>query len=142
MCISVFGRSRNSLVGSSSIARPSIKTSCEVRRPRQRPAFPSAQGTGCTNSSAPRQYGVSSKLIGLTLRHAELGLQRIRPARRQILDLRDRRLQRATLFGCGARRSEEHTSELQSLMRNSYAVFCLKKKKITCTLSRHNYMTI
>src|SRR3546814_10010819 len=30
-------------------------------------------------------------------------------------------------------RSEEHTSELQSLMRNSYAVFCLKKKK-----ERHN----
>src|SRR3546814_2244238 len=28
----------------------------------------------------------------------------------------------------GMRRSEEHTSELQSLMRNSYAVFCLKKK--------------
>src|SRR3546814_10118046 len=27
------------------------------------------------------------------------------------------------------KRSEEHTSELQSLMRNSYAVFCLKKKK-------------
>src|SRR3546814_6257305 len=30
-----------------------------------------------------------------------------------------------------ARRSEEHTSELQSLMRISYAVFCLKKKKST-----------
>src|SRR3546814_6047896 len=30
-----------------------------------------------------------------------------------------------------ADRSEEHTSELQSLMRISYAVFCLKKKKIT-----------
>src|SRR3546814_1320351 len=29
----------------------------------------------------------------------------------------------------GHRRSEEHTSELQSLMRISYAVFCLKKKK-------------
>src|SRR3546814_10443108 len=29
----------------------------------------------------------------------------------------------------GKQRSEEHTSELQSLMRNSYAVFCLKKKK-------------
>src|SRR3546814_6576822 len=28
-------------------------------------------------------------------------------------------------------RSEEHTSELQSLMRNSYAVFCLEKKLIT-----------
>src|SRR3546814_5295303 len=30
-------------------------------------------------------------------------------------------------------RSEEHTSELQSLMRISYAVFCLKKKKTTST---------
>src|SRR3546814_20365138 len=29
----------------------------------------------------------------------------------------------------GFERSEEHTSELQSLMRSSYAVFCLKKKK-------------
>src|SRR3546814_10914725 len=33
------------------------------------------------------------------------------------------------------RRTEEHTSELQSLMRNSYAVFCLKKKITT----RHTY---
>src|SRR3546814_1797718 len=31
----------------------------------------------------------------------------------------------------GAVRSEEHTSELQSLMRISYAVFCLKKKKVS-----------
>src|SRR3546814_3163433 len=31
---------------------------------------------------------------------------------------------------CEVDRSEEHTSELQSLMRISYAVFCLKKKKI------------
>src|SRR3546814_8124045 len=34
-------------------------------------------------------------------------------------------------------RSEEHTSELQSLMRISYAVFCLKKKKNT-NISTHN----
>src|SRR3546814_1075192 len=32
---------------------------------------------------------------------------------------------------CAYARSEEHTSELQSLMRISYAVFCLKKKKKT-----------
>src|SRR3546814_7273015 len=32
-------------------------------------------------------------------------------------------------YGRGQPRSEEHTSELQSLMRISYAVFCLKKKK-------------
>src|SRR3546814_3050771 len=35
------------------------------------------------------------------------------------------------------RRSEEHTSELQSLMRISYAVFCLKKKKTISILSIH-----
>src|SRR3546814_7824744 len=33
------------------------------------------------------------------------------------------------LVAAGASRSEEHTSELQSLMRISYAVFCLKKKQ-------------
>src|SRR3546814_2986063 len=39
-----------------------------------------------------------------------------------------------------ARRSEEHTSELQSLMRISYAVFCLKKnnKHISILLYTHN----
>src|SRR3546814_9209097 len=42
-------------------------------------------------------------------------------------------LQAATPFAenAGFDRSEEHTSELQSLMRISYAVFCLKKKKKT-----------
>src|SRR3546814_10259911 len=33
------------------------------------------------------------------------------------------------MLTCIRKRSEEHTSELQSLMRISYAVFCLKKKK-------------
>src|SRR3546814_3967188 len=37
----------------------------------------------------------------------------------------------------GVRRSEEHTSELQSLMRISYAVFCLKKK-ISNLHNKHN----
>src|SRR3546814_2562554 len=44
---------------------------------------------------------------------------------------RDRSLRiRSTIIRFSARRSEEHTSELQSLMRISYAVFCLKNKKI------------
>src|SRR3546814_9272838 len=38
--------------------------------------------------------------------------------------------------GHGSERSEEHTSELQSLMRISYAVFCLKKK---INASDHTY---
>src|SRR3546814_1677537 len=39
-------------------------------------------------------------------------------------------------------RSEEHTSELQSLMRISYAVFCLKKKKHTQTITQSKPITI
>src|SRR3546814_5559189 len=61
---------------------------------------------------------------------------------------RKRRRQRSSLLTSGATgsaapansllaqaqpSSEEHTSELQSLMRSSYAVFCLKKKKINST---------
>src|SRR3546814_4056409 len=44
-------------------------------------------------------------------------------------------------FSACARRSEEHTSELQSLMRISYAVFCLKKKKkiLQLTLLDNNH---
>src|SRR3546814_4932634 len=38
-------------------------------------------------------------------------------------------------------RSEEHTSELQSLMRISYAVFCLQKKKRTHTPLSTHYLT-
>src|SRR3546814_2433712 len=49
--------------------------------------------------------------------------------------------QRFRSFRRAPARSEEHTSELQSLMRISYAVFCLKKKTIkqlnNCKLSTH-----
>src|SRR3546814_3994597 len=43
-----------------------------------------------------------------------------------------------TLVHRRQQRSEEHTSELQSLMRISYAVFCLKKKKTTQNINIHN----
>src|SRR3546814_10062176 len=45
-------------------------------------------------------------------------------------------LRRATFKPFVVYRSEEHTSELQSLMRISYAVFCLKKKKTTTKLHK------
>src|SRR3546814_6280827 len=50
--------------------------------------------------------------------------------RRMLMDAK------ATIEGLRALRSEEHTSELQSLMRISYAVFCLKKK-ITKTITKY-----
>src|SRR3546814_10888171 len=46
----------------------------------------------------------------------------------ELLAERDRDRGRRRQLGVRADRSEEHTSELQSLMRISYAVFCLKKK--------------
>src|SRR3546814_8493517 len=48
-------------------------------------------------------------------------------------------------MGCVLERSEEHTSDLQSLMRISYAVFCLKKKKLnehsTINILQHQQTT-
>src|SRR3546814_2656127 len=54
-------------------------------------------------------------------------------------ELRDFRKDNLHFIKCqlvqAGKRSEEHTSELQSLMRISYAVFCLKKKKTIKTVS-------
>src|SRR3546814_9108803 len=44
----------------------------------------------------------------------------------------------ARVTAAGLARSEEHTSELQSLMRISYAVFCLKKKRIKTKIKNYN----
>src|SRR3546814_7768431 len=52
--------------------------------------------------------------------------------RRTEIDLERRHAEQRAL------RSEEHTSELQSLMRISYAVFCLKKKKNRAYKRQHN----
>src|SRR3546814_653037 len=68
----------------------------------------------------PRSDEAIAELIGLSLNDA---LVRLYPDA-------DLGHLRRLLDSYRAQRSEEHTSELQSLMRNSYAVFCLKKKKI------------
>src|SRR3546814_4087380 len=52
-----------------------------------------------------------------------------------IKDLKVKGANQTLKQGTVIRRSEEHTSELQSLMRHSYAVFCLKKKK--CNTNTH-----
>src|SRR3546814_10505574 len=46
------------------------------------------------------------------------------------------------LYNFLSARSEEHTSDLQSLMRLSYAVFCLKKQKNNSTNKQHKYDNI
>src|SRR3546814_2817255 len=64
-----------------------------------------------------------------------------RPAGASVLHGADRpcRAVFQALFGCergNAARSEEHTSELQSLMRISYAVFCFKKQNCKLTTTK------
>src|SRR3546814_4518045 len=63
--------------------------------------------------------------FGLWLRLARLGRLRLRAALFVPISML---IWVTHTFGWGMLRSEEHTSELQSLMRISYAVFCLKKK--------------
>src|SRR3546814_6596844 len=90
-----------------------------VRNPpaKQRPTPPNKQ---------PRAAPVRQSSQAAQRHPLERGLPA--PGRQELRD-QETPEQRARL---GRReRSEEHTSELQSLMRNSYAVFCLKTKKKT-----------
>src|SRR3546814_1661606 len=67
-------------------------------------------------------------------------LRRPREAQKESRARGWRRAERTDLcVQCIVLRSEEHTSELQSLMRISYAVFCLKKKKYKLM---HKIMTV
>src|SRR3546814_4490447 len=75
------------------------------------------------DSSADREGRHAS--TGQTKRRRAVDL-RLRPAEVEAHGLRDQR--EAVVERAPGARSEEHTSELQSLMRISYAVFCLKKK--------------
>src|SRR3546814_10231236 len=80
-------------------------------------------------------YGMNCGTVGFMMnQYGEDDLPE-RVARAQQVTLHPLRMHADTVAGLTAdalainERSEEHTSELQSLMRISYAVFCLKKKK-------------
>src|SRR3546814_2364120 len=105
--------------------------------------LPSSQGTSrsarsCTISAgrpirgalfcawnSSNEVSTMDSNIATMRRHSRIG----RPTRRA------KRIAASTGSAAGAistARSEEHTSELQSIMRTSYAVFCLQKKKQHC----------
>src|SRR3546814_9743443 len=73
-----------------------------------------------------RTAGVRAELAGLRQTHRQQAVA-LRALAASKTELADRRDELTRLENEG--RSEEHTSELQSLMRISYAVFCLKKKR-------------
>src|SRR3546814_9056339 len=77
-------------------------------------------------------------LIGEQLKREELGKDyEVRPVIRGDVD----EIFDVVELHVLADRSEEHTSELQSLMRISYAVFCLKKKKKITYITPHTTKT-
>src|SRR3546814_328361 len=106
------------------------------RRIHRRPAGPHRHRRGGAGAGAVEAAGqgirgalpVPRRTLGFVHRLADqavLPLLRLRRARHRDLVPDELRPPRVPRRG----RSEEHTSELQSLMRISYAVFCLKKKK-------------
>src|SRR3546814_3805772 len=112
--------------------RPGRRGLRQVAVRTERPSLPPAQRGGVRVRAARRQqFDLPVGRGHAAARRGQLH-RRARPlADRPPMEQRLRRLRRR-LLGAGARwtlRSEEHTSELQSLMRNSYAVFCLKKTK-------------
>src|SRR3546814_5529019 len=85
-----------------------------TRRPSDRPA----RGQACSRRRRPAGAAVEGRY-----RESAEGRGPVRPERLGQIQRAARALLRRMV------RSEEHTSELQSLMRISYAVFCSKKKK-------------
>src|SRR3546814_3833517 len=93
--------------------RVMLKRMAKAEQEQQQRAFgPCAQRSGAGGSN----------------QHQRVDLELLHP---KVVDRLAQREEPAEAIGCdiAGRRSEEHTSELQSLMRMSYAVFCLKKKK-------------
>src|SRR3546814_8371666 len=81
---------------------------------------------------------ISIRFQGQTLDGKSARATIAHPYYRQSVNLTLSYMIRGAQFGFAAR-SEEHTSELQSLMRISYAVFCLKKKNKKTTHQSPNY---
>src|SRR3546814_2837169 len=82
----------------------------------------------------PTAGGIARRLFELL---AQMRLEHL--AHQPVDRAADRRdlLQHRPAVGAGLERSEEHTSELQSLMRISYAVFCLKKNTHNTAQTTH-----
>src|SRR3546814_4403057 len=111
------GLSRRRIVEACPIADQPITAHCDAKTaPRRRVSVEGLENQrvqhGSESDQRTRRHGIA---------------KRKRPVRRQIGDepIRQRTKEIVGIFFV---RSEEHTSELQSLMRISYAVFCLKKK--------------
>src|SRR3546814_4270676 len=119
------------------IPPPPISTRTDTRFPYTT-LFRSTSGNGATSGTGMVSSGglpmLEAKLQGTVSNAPVKTTHRIATLRSVLVILEGSsplccRVRQSHFFA--VLRSEEHTSELQSLMRISYAVFCLKKKKIT-----------
>src|SRR3546814_5936161 len=98
-------------------------------------------GGGCSATGSVKLIDIGvpatnlgAMTCGLAANFAAWARYGVQPAARLILGAEVERIETFGTYSCrpiagSGKRSEEHTSELQSLMRLSYAVLCLKKKK-------------
>src|SRR3546814_3605919 len=111
-------------------ARPSYHGRYVRLRGRLRPYHPQPDGTQRKRTARGDGIGTASELRNLTVHEVRgqgAGHKEQGTGNREHKEGGKRRPAMVAAFCCA--RSEEHTSELQSLMRISYAVFCLKKTK-------------
>src|SRR3546814_5276035 len=106
-----------------------MRGTAENRKSRGEAPVPTEEGCAAAARAEERDgHSSGSKGVVRSARLRECGSFRVHSRRSH--SLRDRSHRREhELDVCPIERSEEHTSELQSLMRISYAVFCLKKKQ-------------
>src|SRR3546814_4997426 len=82
-----------------------------------------------SNAAASTSLGIAPRLRSGIRNNSDLAQLALARSKMNAID---------RYFAAARSRSEEHTSELQSLMRISYAVFCLKKKKTDKTNTKTN----
>src|SRR3546814_9646923 len=97
---------------------------------------PAARCRRAAEAESDGLFGQKARLSGAPVGEPPAG-HADRDRARQRVDSRSGILKRGAHDLGGIDRSEEHTSELQSLMRISYAVFCLKKKNTYAAITLH-----
>src|SRR3546814_7817066 len=110
------------------------------RGPRHRARYTSASPRLRANQSSARAWWLRPWTPAFAGERLGVGRMRASPRRSvNILFFPPPRAAKRNDSASVAARSEEHTSALQSLMRISYAVFCLKKQKTTRQQTQKNY---
>src|SRR3546814_4683531 len=113
----------------STLTDPLLPYTTRFRSPRAPPTAAHQRGCTCFTARPPRWHPA-------VIAHGRCRLAGGAQMTDTAIELLDRMNRHLSIMQCqmrqylepSGRRSEEHTSELQSLMRISYAVFCLKKK--------------